>query len=271
MDNYRFIVITNGNYFARIILGELFNTYKDFINAIVIINGDYKGRTGINSAWQLGKQTALPYLIYKLSSIYSFKIAQIYSKSSLFTVKKQAAQLKISTYEYCKVNSPEVFQLIKKMQPDILISVSCPQMIGKKILNIARINSINIHSSFLPQYAGLAPYFWVLSKGETETAISVHYMTSEFDKGNILAQHKISIQKNESAFGLFLRLAKEGSIALTEAIELALQGDEGIEQDYRKSSYFSNPTFKAYLDLRRNGHVLMRSKELFQTIKQEIN
>lgn len=269
MNRYKIIIITNGNYFARLILTELINRYHDSVYGIVIIKGDYKGRKGLHSAWELSKVTALPYLIYKVLSIYLLAIAQHIYPKSVFNVKRQAQEFGLPVYEFDKVNNPELLLLINSLQPDLLVSVSCPQLIGEKILNCVKLNSLNIHSSPLPAYAGLAPYFWVLSRGETETATTVHYMTTKFDKGNILVQKRIQITKGESAYRLFTRLAIEGSTALKEAVDLAIQRSEGIKQDSKKFTYYSNPTFKAYLDLRRYGHVLMRPKEILDTVRVE--
>jgi methionyl-tRNA formyltransferase len=150
------------------------------------------------------------------------KIAQRLYPQSNFSVISQAHRLRLPVYEFNRVNAPEVLSVVNTLEPDLLVSVSCPQLIGRKLLNSVKINSLNIHSSRLPSYAGLAPYFWVLSRGETETAVTVHYMTTEFDRGNILVQNRIQIKKDESAFRLFLRLALAGSGALKEAVDLAL-------------------------------------------------
>jgi len=92
--------------------------------------------------------------------------------------------------------------------------VSCPQRIKKDLLNLAQKAAINIHSSILPRYAGLAPYYWVLVNGEPETGVSVHYMTENFDEGNIIVQKKSVVRPGISAFNLFLKLANIGGEAL---------------------------------------------------------
>jgi methionyl-tRNA formyltransferase len=166
------------------------------------------------------------------------------------------------------VNSQEVFECVRGWQPTLRVSVSCPQRIRTKILGLPPLGFLNIHSSLLPKYAGLAPYFWVLAENQRETGITVHYMTEQFDEGNILVQRRASIPQGISAFWLFRELALLGRDALIEAIHLALQGEKGIPQELSKRSYRSHPTWGAYRLLRRNGFAIARLSELLRAVQE---
>jgi folate-dependent phosphoribosylglycinamide formyltransferase PurN len=264
----KIVVITNGNYFARIILEGLICHKLGSIKGILIVTGDYKGRTGLRAIWEIGKVTTFPYLVYKMVTQLAFTILQIlYSKSKIL-VRNQGEKSGIPVCKVAKVNSDKAISWVKTLSPDLIVSVSCPQLIRCEMLEIAPL-AINIHSSLLPTFAGLAPYFWVLSAGETETATTVHYMTNKFDEGNILIQKRVNIQPKESAYHLFQRLAQVGSDALLEAVDKTLEGDKGLKQDITKYTYFSNPNFRAYQKLRENGHCLIRLRELYETISRE--
>lgn len=264
------VVITNGNYFARLILEDVLKQHSSRIRAILQITGDYKGRTGLRSLWAVGRETAAPYVAYKVISLYGFALAQRMYSHAQFSVRKQAEQIGIPVHSARAVNSDAARSLVESLQPDLLISVSCPQLIGRKMLSLARLGGINIHSSLLPAYAGLAPYFWVLSRGEKITGTTVHYMTLRFDEGNILVQKRLAIESGESAFLLFRRLAVLGSSCLAEAVQAALNGYAGREQDLARYSYYSHPKFRAYQALHEHGHVLMRPHELYHAIRSEV-
>jgi methionyl-tRNA formyltransferase len=119
----------------------------------------------------------------------------------------------------------------------------------------------------LPRYAGLAPYFWVLSSGEKTTGTTVHFMTLKFDEGNILVQESTPIEPGESAFHLFTRLAQVGNGAIFKAVQLVLQGSAGYRQDLNEYTYYSHPSFAAYRQLRANGHCLVRFGEILPTMR----
>jgi folate-dependent phosphoribosylglycinamide formyltransferase PurN len=265
----KIVIITNGNYFARLILDDLLDKYASAVAGVLIVTGDYKARTGANALWTLSRVTAFPYLVYKILVLLAFAAAKHFCRRGIFTAGSLAAAHDIPVHSVVSVNSPEATEWVTRWDPHLLVSVSCPQMISGRVLSLAKIGGINIHSSLLPAYAGLAPYFWVLSCGERMTGTTVHYMTAKFDEGNILSQQALAIQPAESAFRLFHRLAMTGSRCLLEATELALDNAVGQPQTLNTRSYFSHPTIASYRALRRNHHVLVRVKELCEVISQE--
>lgn len=266
----RLVVITNGNYFARVILEDLFEKRVDLISGVVIVSGDYHGRTGLKALWGTGSKTDLRYMYHKVVQYACFKSLDLLQNKACFSVRCLTRKYGIPTLQVSQVNKNAVVRLIEDLGPDLIVSVSCPQKIHQKLLDLATLGGINIHSSLLPTYAGLAPYYWVLSQNERETGTSVHYMTQVFDEGNILAQETVEIEEGMSTFKLFLKLAKVGSKALLRAVDLALAQDPGMPQDLSNRSYHSLPTSESYKELRRNGFRLMRLTELFSVVASEV-
>lgn len=264
------IIITNGNYFSKLILEELFKKCNKSISGVLIITGDYRAKTGIKSLIWLFKKMAFPFFLYKAYINFVFIAIKKIFKNTLIDVERLAKYYNIPIKKEKYVNSMESIKWVKQFEPDLIISVSCPQRIKTTMLSIPTDGAINIHSSLLPAYAGLAPYFWVLSKGEKETGITVHYMTIEFDYGNILAQKRINIEKGESSLELFLRLSKIGSDLLLEAIDKIKKGNKGIEQNKGLYSYYSHPKFMDYIQLRKRGHKLISINKLINIIGEEI-
>lgn len=195
----RIVIITNGNYFARLILEPFLAKYRQEVKAIVIVEGDYSSRKGIRALWHIGKRTALPYTIFKVLQLLILKAAGFIYPRAWFDVSKMAHALAIELKYCCKINSEEVIDYVKEINPELIVSVSCPQKIKKPLLDLATLASINIHSSLLPMYAGLAPYYWVLANDETITGMTAHYMTEHFDEGNILSQRSVKICPKKSA------------------------------------------------------------------------
>ncbi len=62
---------------------------------------------------------------------------------------------------------------------------------------------INIHPSLLPKYGGKGMYGMnvhraVKANNEIESGISIHYVNSEFDEGEIIFQSKCTLEQNDS-------------------------------------------------------------------------
>jgi folate-dependent phosphoribosylglycinamide formyltransferase PurN len=269
MNSRRIIVITNGNYFARLILAGLFEELGPCIKRVVLITGDYKGRTGFAALRWLMRKTAFPYIVYKVVQMLGFAAAQRLRRRAVLDVDALAKAYGVPVVSFVTIRSDEAVRCVLDDNPDLLVSVSCPQRIGERLLSAPEHGAINIHSSLLPGYRGLAPYYWVLADDERATGTTVHYMTANFDEGNILAQARLDIAPGESAFSLFRRLALAGSPALVEAARRALAGDAGTPQPEESPSYRSHPDFASYRRLRQNGHRLMRLRELWRSLAEK--
>jgi folate-dependent phosphoribosylglycinamide formyltransferase PurN len=265
MSKPRLLIVTNGNYFARLIIEPTLLDSRWEVSGIVIVSGDYYGRAKWRAFVHLARKMAFPYLTYKVLSTLLFEVMDLVHKGK-FTVASFAKLLGVPVLVSYQVNDTGVIKWVSNLRPDVLVSVSCPQRINKPLLSIPKVAAINIHGSLLPSYSGLAPYFWVLAKGEKQTGITVHYMTEKFDEGNILSQATLDIMPKESAFSLFKRLSYTGATVLSQGIERALKGDPGIPQDPRRRSYFSHPTWEAYIQMKQNNHSLITIQDLIELL-----
>jgi phosphoribosylglycinamide formyltransferase-1 len=75
--------------------------------------------------------------------------------------------------------------------------------IPSKLIKEYQNRIINIHPSLLPKYGGKGMYGdyvhqAVLSAGEKQTGISIHYVTAQYDEGALIAQFFISLTPSES-------------------------------------------------------------------------
>jgi methionyl-tRNA formyltransferase len=94
-------------------------------------------------------------------------------------------------------------------QPDIVISAYGRELIPNQILMAAKLGSFNMHPSLLPEYSGCFSGPWAIINGESKTGITFHEMTEKLDKGKILFQKDIPINKNETAISLYNKLSYE--------------------------------------------------------------
>lgn len=265
----KIVVITNGNYYARVILEKLFREKKESIAGILVITGDYTGKSGFRVLFSLMRKTCFPYFFAKCLQHGLLKIAGVFSQKAHFDVSSLARFYGFKVFFFRSVNENAVYTKIKEMSPSLIVSVSCPQKIREGILKISKKGGINIHSSLLPKYAGLAPYYWVLSQGVNETGTTVHYLSDSFDEGNILEQETVDIPPGTSAFGLFEELARTGSDVLLKAVEKALRSEPGREQKKEGKTYFSHPDISSYLSLRRKGNRIIKISHVMRMIAVE--
>lgn len=109
-----------------------------------------------------------------------------------------------------RFNEDSVFEAIRALRPDLLLSFYFREMIQARFLDIPRLGAYNLHGSLLPNYRGRAPINWVLVKGERETGVTLHAMTPKPDDGDILGQARIPMDWDETALSLTRKAADAG-------------------------------------------------------------
>jgi methionyl-tRNA formyltransferase len=126
---------------------------------------------------------------------------------------------------------------------DLIVSVACPQKLGRELLSVPARGAINLHGALLPRYQGIFPSFWVLAKGEVETGVTVHWMDEQLDHGDILLQRTVSIEPTDTVHRLVLRSKVDvGRHALLDALESIERGDAPrTAMDMARASYFTYP------------------------------
>ncbi len=147
-------------------------------------------------------------------------------------------------YEHVRnVNGPEFGAICDQTRPELLISMSCPQIIRRATRDRFSRGCINVHGSPLPRYRGLMPAFWVLRNGESATAATVHDLVDRLDDGAILAQKPVAVAPDETWDSLVRKTKAVGADALVGVIDRIRQGRETRRPNRdEQASYFSFPS-----------------------------
>lgn len=135
-------------------------------------------------------------------------------------VKVLAEENNITVYQPNTMKSEETINLIKDINPDIIVVVAYGKILPKVILDIPKFGCINVHASLLPKYRGAAPIQWAVLNGDTETGVAVQQMNEGIDTGDLLLVKKTKIDINETSAELFERLSLLGADALDKTINM---------------------------------------------------
>ncbi len=151
------------------------------------------------------------------------------------------------------VNDPSFVEHIKKINPDLMISFSAPQVIKEPLLSYSKHGIINVHGSLLPDYRGLMPSFWYLHNDEETGGATVHYMSKHIDDGSIIMQDQISLKECKSILEVMNRTKELGGRLMVEAI-LAIENQTVVPKPNISSEgrYFTWPTTEQAKEFRRN-------------------
>ena len=134
-------------------------------------------------------------------------------------VKKTGIELNIPVFQPKNLKDDKFVEKLKKFNADIFLVIAFRKL-PKKVWQIPKKGTINLHTSFLPDYRGAGPINWVLINGEKHTGISSFFINDKIDQGDIILQKKISIDKNMTAGQLHNQMIIDGIEITNKTIEL---------------------------------------------------
>ncbi|MCQ4670966.1 methionyl-tRNA formyltransferase [Lactonifactor longoviformis] len=126
-------------------------------------------------------------------------------------VKQAAIARGLAVYQPKKVRDPEFIQILRKLEPQIIVVVAFGQIIPQEILELAPFGCINVHGSLLPKYRGAAPIQWAVIDGEKESGVTIMKMDAGLDTGDMISKEIVPLEDKETGGSLFDKLAKAGA------------------------------------------------------------
>ncbi len=200
----------------------------------------------------------LRYLYIKLANKRNIKrINDSDSHPKTYSIKQLAGVYGLTVIERSDINGSKFQELIKQYEPDLFISVASPIIFKESLIKIPKLDCINIHSAPLPKYRGMLPNFWQLYHGEKEAGITIHKIDCGIDTGDIIAQSCVPIESHDSLNDLIIKTKKQGAHLMIGVIEDFRKGKVEYKKMKGESSYFSFPTRKEVLELRKRGRKLL--------------
>ncbi|MCL2223419.1 MAG: phosphoribosylglycinamide formyltransferase [Defluviitaleaceae bacterium] len=122
----------------------------------------------------------------------------------------------------------EMLAVLHAHKTDIVFLAGYLKKIPAPVLKTYENRIFNIHPSLLPKYGGrgmfgINVHTAVLAAGDTETGITIHRVTAEYDSGDILAQRKVPVHMGDTPESLAARVLEQEHIFLVEFLEGELQ------------------------------------------------
>jgi len=131
-------------------------------------------------------------------------------------------------------------EYLKTLDLDFIIVVAYGKIIPKEILDIPKYGCINVHGSILPAYRWASPIQESIKNGDTETGVTIMYMSEWMDEGDILAIEKINIDILDTTPDIFKKFESISLEVLYNTLQWVISGDiTGQKQDELQVSYCS--------------------------------
>lgn len=147
--------------------------------------------------------------------------------------------------QWPSLSTPEDAERLRALAPDVLVSIGLPRIVPQRVLECARIGSINIHNGRLPRYRGHFATFWEVLSGEAVGGVTIHEMTPAVDAGRVLMQELLPVKEQGSFLDLLLAKKRAGGRMLAHLLnETKRLGrfPEDMAVNSMQPAYFGWPT-----------------------------
>lgn len=140
-------------------------------------------------------------------------------KKQFTPVKEKAVELGIPVYQPQKVREREFVDILREINPDVIVVIAFGQILSKEILDLPKYGCINVHASLLPKYRGAAPIQWAVIDGEKQSGVTTMYMAEGLDTGDIIDTEILKLDEKETGGSLFDKLSIKGGELILKTLE----------------------------------------------------
>lgn len=207
-------------------------------------------------AWQV-----IAYKLFETYVYYAFRWL-----TGKTTLGRLARKNKIPLLNLQDPNDAKSIEKIKSFSPDLIVNLS-PAFLKKEVLNLPSLGCVNFHGGKLPEYRGVANYFWSLILGAEQWTVTLHWMGLGIDEGNILKEATIPVSDTDSVHSINKKLILLCSDMLESLLmDLKKENVEEKPQAKIEEFYRSFPTPLDIRVLRKRGRKIMPLSHFMESV-----
>ncbi len=117
------------------------------------------------------------------------------------------------------INDIDSYELLASYEPDIMILIGWSQIVGKKVLDLAKIGVIGGHSSLLPYNKGNSPINWSIIRNEDIGGMTLMFLDETIDGGKIISQLPFYIEFYDTCKTLYTKASELIYIQLFDVLK----------------------------------------------------
>ncbi|WP_457743212.1 phosphoribosylglycinamide formyltransferase [Sulfurimonas sp.] len=120
----------------------------------------------------------------------------------------------------------EIIRILNEKKCKYIFLAGYMKKLSSKITRNFRV--INSHPALLPKYGGSGMYGShvhkaVIKNGETQSGVTIHKVSENYDEGEIILQIPITLSKDETAETLEIKIKKLERQAIVQALNICLK------------------------------------------------
>ena len=135
-------------------------------------------------------------------------------------VKQAALELGLRVAQPEKLrNNTEALQMLKEVEADVMVVAAYRLILPQDVLDTPKHGCLNIHASLLPRWRGAAPIQRAIEAGDAETGVCIMQMDIGLDTGDVVSEHRYTIQPTDTANEVHDALMNLGAAAIVADLQ----------------------------------------------------
>ncbi len=246
----RVLFIAHDNEGSRHILRTLVEDHPHLEFLVMQTTGLYYRKSILHSLWKLLRESSF---LFGVNRMIDLGLGRMKRNLSL---SRYCRELDITLHKTLDINNEDSIKIMQGFNPDIIAVTFTMHIISEQVIRQAKIATLGVHPSLIPEYRGLEVFFWMMANGESEGGTSVFLLTPEVDIGHVLETERWPILATDTVSDVYGRLTKSCANSLSRTIA---RNDIHKIQDPRpakadEGSYFPMPTREAYSRFKKRGY-----------------
>ena len=215
--------------------------------AVFIVPPLYKNQTVLDAAWRY-------FRTFGAAAVVSLAGRTLRAKIRRRSIGRVCERHEVPCETIRNVNDPLFLDRLRRLETSLIVSVSCPQIFGRPLIELATRGCLNIHGAILPEYRGVMPSFWMLANGEKQAGVSIFFVNEDIDAGDLCGQRIFEIWERETLDEFIERSKAISAELLLDVLSDIENGSVSRTPiDLSKGSYYSWPSREAVRRFRATG------------------
>jgi phosphoribosylglycinamide formyltransferase/phosphoribosylglycinamide formyltransferase-1 len=139
-------------------------------------------------------------------------------------IRAATASIDIASFDAADDGS-QLLALLRKFRIDLVVLAGYLKRIPATVIREYARRIVNIHPALLPAFGGEGMYGArvheaVIASGATESGVTVHLVDDDYDRGPIIAQWRVPVEKSDTADSLAERVLAVEHVVYPRAVEM---------------------------------------------------
>ena len=122
-----------------------------------------------------------------------------------------------------------ICEVLRNYEVDFVLLAGYMKMVGPLVLSVFEGKILNVHPSLLPKHGGQGMYGInvhraVIDAGEKKSGATIHLVNSDYDKGKILGQKSVIVDKDDTPDSLAKKVLKIEHCLYVDTLKKIIDG-----------------------------------------------